>query len=79
MFFLKIQGGDPQKRNENDAAALQAKVAAKQAEKDAAAGVPASSKAGPIAPKKVKKDTAVVDDLLLAGLNTGKKKAVGAK
>lgn len=73
------QGGDPLKRNENDAAALQAKIAAKQASAAAAASQPTSN--GPILPKKVKKADAGLDDLLNAGLNgaAGKKKAVSAK
>ena len=67
------------KRNENDAAALQAKVAAKQA---AAASAPPASSTAPILPKKVKKaDAGGLDDLLNAGLSgaAGKKKAVSAK
>jgi hypothetical protein len=64
------------KRNENDASALQAKVAAKQAATAAAA-------AASIVPKKAtaKKADAGLDDLLNAGLTggAGKKKSVSAK
>ena len=72
------QGGDPLKRNENDAAALQAKVAAKKAAQEAAANAaPAGS--GPVPRKKVpsKKtdNNNTMDDLLSAGL-TGNKKRV---
>jgi hypothetical protein len=55
---------------------LQAKVAAKQAQKEAAAANASNASKGPIVPKKGKKD-AGVEDLLLAGLP--KKKVVGAK
>ncbi len=72
------QGGDPLKRNENDAAALQAKVAAKKAAQEAAANAaPAASSSGPVPRKKVpsKKTDNNMDDLLSAGL-TGNKKRV---
>jgi hypothetical protein len=68
------------KRNENDAAALQAKVAAKQSAVVTAAATAPSN--GPIVPKKInKKPDSGLDDLLSAGLNgtAGKKKAVSAK
>ena len=73
------------KRNENDASALQAKVAAKQAAAAAAAATSnnPSGSAAPIVPKKAtaKKADAGLDDLLSAGLTggTGKKKSVSAK
>jgi hypothetical protein len=74
----RFQGGDPLKRNENDAAALQAKVAAKQVQKEAAVANVNNASKGPIVPKKVKKD-AGVEDLLLAGLPAPKKKVVSSK
>ena len=61
------------KRNENDAAALQAKVAAKKAAKESAAATPDDK--GPVPRKKVpakKADT--MDDMLSAGLASGKKR-----
>lgn len=65
------------KRNENDASALQAKVAAKKAAAAAATNNPAGN-ATPIVPKKAtaKKVDTGLDDLLNAGLSgaTGKKK-----
>jgi hypothetical protein len=72
------KGGDPLKRNESDAAALQAKVAAKRAAKEeqAAASADASNAGKVPAPRKkqpVKKDT-TTEDLLSAGLTAGKKK-----
>lgn len=79
------RGGDPLKRNENDASALQAKVAAKQAAAAAAAASMSnpSGNAAPIVPKKAtaKKADAGLDDLLNAGLTggAGKKKSVSAK
>ena len=78
-FFIRViseQGGDPLKRNENDASALQAKVAAKQAAAAAAAVNDPSGSAAPIVPKKAtaKKADAGLDDLLNAGLTGGKKK-----
>ena len=73
------------KRNENDASALQAKVAAKQAAAaTAAAANPSGNAAAPIVPKKAtatKKADVGLDDLLKAGLtgSAGKKKSVSAK
>ncbi|CAB9501484.1 expressed unknown protein [Seminavis robusta] len=67
--------GRPEDRNANDAAALQAKVAAKKAAKDAEAGNAPSK--GPVARKAKNKKQQDLDDLLNAGLTTGKKK--GAK
>jgi hypothetical protein len=63
------------KRNENDAAALQAKIAAKQAKAASGDGAAADTKM-PVPRKKVgtsKKET--VDDLLAAGLEAAKKRA----
>jgi hypothetical protein len=68
-------GGDPLKRNENDALALQAKIAAKQAKAASGDNAESSTKV-PVTQKKVgtaKKDT--VDDLLTAGLDAAKKRA----
>lgn len=71
------------KRNENDASALQAKVAAKQAAAAAAATNNPTGNAAPIVPKKAtaKKADVGLDDLLNAGLtgSAGKKKSVSAK
>jgi hypothetical protein len=71
------------KRNENDAAALQAKVAAKQAAAATAATATSGSNGTPIVPKKAtsKKVDTGLDDLLNAGLSggAGKKKSVSAK
>jgi hypothetical protein len=68
-------GGDPLKRNKNDALALQAKIAAKQAKAASGNNAESSTKV-PETQKKVgtaKKDT--VDDLLAAGLDAAKKRA----
>jgi hypothetical protein len=73
--FHKLQGGDVLKRNENDAAALQAKVAAKKAaQEQASSATPAKA---PVERKKVPmaKDPAL-DDLLSAGLSGAKAKRV---
>jgi len=67
------KGGDPLKRNENDAAALQAKVAAKKAAKEQGEAAPANT--GPIPRKKVSvKKSDGIDDLLSAGLSSTKKR-----
>ena len=67
------QGGDPLKRNENDAAALQAKIAAKKAAQESASNAPTSS--GPVPRKKVPtKKADNMDDLLSSGLTAGKKR-----
>jgi len=78
-FFscIRRQGGDPLKRNEDDAAKLQAKVAAKKAAQEAAAGE--SQTKAPVVRKKVPKKTDDLDDMLSAGLTAGKKKAARAK
>mmetsp|Transcript_5015 Transcript_5015/g.10374 ORF Transcript_5015/g.10374 Transcript_5015/m.10374 type:complete len:99 (-) Transcript_5015:193-489(-) len=71
------KSGDPLSRNANDAAALQAKVAAKQEKVKAeeAAGTNSSGK-GPVVRKKgTQKKKESVDDLLSAGLAGGKKRA----
>ena len=67
------------KRNENDAAALQAKIAAKKAAKEAADAQQPSK--APVARKKgvAGKKNDDLEDLLNAGLNAGKKKAARAK
>lgn len=65
------QGGDPLARNASDAAALQAKVEAKKA-KQAATNEVSNSK-GPVPMRKVDKKNDTIDDLLSAGLTTGKK------
>jgi hypothetical protein len=65
--------GTPLQRNENDAAKLQAKIAAKQAQKaeqDANAG---NTTKAPVARKKVAKKSDNLVDLLNAGLTSGKK------
>ena len=66
--------GTPLQRNENDALKLQAKVAAKQAQKtDQQDGGNTTTKA-PVPRKKVPaKKSDNLDDLLNAGLTTGKK------
>ena len=77
QHFAYLQGGDPLKRNESDAMALQAKIAAKQAAQQSSGGGEASGE--PVVRKKVpsnKNDT--IDDLLSAGLTSGKKKAARA-
>lgn len=68
-----LQGGDPLKRNENDAAALQAKVAAKKAAKEAKDGVTPDN--GPVPRKKMAaKKADNMDDLLSAGLTSTSKR-----
>jgi hypothetical protein len=65
--------GTPLQRNENDAAKLQAKIAAKQAQKseqDANAG---NTTNAPVPRKKVAKKSDNLDDLLHAGLASGRK------
>lgn len=66
------------KRNENDASALQAKVAAKHAAVAAAAAINPAGNAASVVPKKTtaKKANTGLDDLLNAGLTgaAGKKK-----
>ena len=65
--------GTPLQRNQDDAAKLQAKVAAKKAAADAKAN--AGSEKAPVVRKKVpKKQDMGLDDLLNAGLAKGKKK-----
>ena len=72
------QGGDPQKRNENDAAALQAKVAAKKALGDQQQ-LQSNSSNGTVPRKKVTdKKVDTFDDLLNAGLYAGKKGKIAA-
>jgi len=72
--------GTPMQRNEDDAAKLQAKIAAKAAkeaaEQQAAGGTAAGVvAAAPVVRKKVpKKEDAALDDLLNAGLGKAKKK-----
>mmetsp|Transcript_20340 Transcript_20340/g.38050 ORF Transcript_20340/g.38050 Transcript_20340/m.38050 type:complete len:95 (-) Transcript_20340:1510-1794(-) len=60
--------GTPLQRNQNDAAKLQAKIAAKQAKAAEDASKSASSSSGPVPRKKVAKKTDTLDDLLSAGL-----------
>lgn len=74
--MLYQAGGDPQKRNENDKAALEAKIAAKKAAEAAKSSQTQSS--GPVPRRKVAKKDESLDDLLSAGLNAGKKKALRA-
>ena len=66
--------GTPLQRNDADKAALEAKIAAKKAQKAAAEAQSGDTKA-PVVRKKVptKKDDSL-DDLLNAGLSKGKKK-----
>lgn len=78
LLFFTIwiwkQGGDVLKRNENDAAALQAKVAAKKAAQEQAGGA-SSIAGGPVPRKKVASNKdAALDDLLSAGLPGAKKR-----
>ena len=76
ICFLCRQGGDPLKRNENDAAALKAKVAAKKAAKEAQDGT-ATPGSGPVPRKKVAtKKADNMDDLLSAGLSSTTSKRV---
>ena len=70
------QGGDPSRRNEDDAAALQAKVAAKKATLGSDSSTQLSNE--PVVRKKVVAKNDSIDDLLSAGLNSGKKKATRA-
>lgn len=71
--------GTPSERNMDDKFALQAKVAAKKAAKEAevSAGVDpvttGTTKAAPVSRKKVAKKTEILDDLLDAGLTKAKK------
>lgn len=71
-----IKSGDPLQRNLNDAAALQAKVAAKKAKEEEELARQQGTTTGGVAPvrKKVEKKDAALDDLLTAGLTKGKKK-----
>jgi hypothetical protein len=64
-------------RNESDAAALQAKLAAKKAAKEAQGDDDAAVSSAPVVPKKKApvKNTNDMDDLLSAGLSTGKKRS----
>jgi len=76
---LKSQskGGDPEKRNANDKAALQAKVAKKAEMKKQQEAEAARAEANkPVVRKKTgkKKEADNLDDLLSAGLAKGKKK-----
>jgi len=63
-------------RNASDAAALAAKVAAKQAAKAQQQGDGAAGSGGPsvVPRKKVGKPNENLDDLLLSGLESGKKR-----
>ena len=72
-----MQAGDPLKRNENDKAALLAKVQAKKEAMEAAVTAPSISN-GPVPRKKVDKKKESLDDLLSAGLSGNKKKAARA-
>jgi len=65
--------GTPLQRNDNDKAALQAKIEAKKARQEAEA-VAASSTKAPVARKKVAKKEDNLDDLLNAGLSKKKGK-----
>jgi hypothetical protein len=72
----KCQGGDPLQRNASDAAALAAKIAAKQAKAATeSSGGGGGGGGGPPVRKKVDKKGDSLDDLLSAGLDTGKKKS----
>ncbi|GKY96275.1 hypothetical protein MPSEU_000587000 [Mayamaea pseudoterrestris] len=67
--------GNPLQRNESDAAALEAKRAAKAAA--AAANAGSNHLIGnkePVKPKKIVKKSDNFDDLLASGLDAGKKK-----
>ena len=71
----KQGGGDPLKRNENDALALQAKVALKQKAKEEAEVAANANNKPKIVPKKGKaKNDDNLEDLLSAGLSAGKSK-----
>jgi hypothetical protein len=73
-----IQEGRPEERNLNDAAALQAKVAAKQAQKEAELANGGAGSNAPFARKVKDKKQEELDELLNAGLGSGKKKGVKA-
>ena len=68
-----IQPQTPLQRNADDAAKLQAKIAAKAAKKSQEEGNDATGAKAPVARKKVAKKTDTLDDLLSAGLTAGKK------
>ena len=65
------RGGSVNDRNDGDKAALEAKVAAKKAAREAEAAVPDKTV---VKPKKKKEAVAGLDDLLSAGLSGNKKK-----
>ena len=79
-FFL--QEGNPLQRNESDAAALEAKRAAKAAMKnsnttsDSLLSINSNNKEAVVMPKKTSKklDKNNLDDLLASGLDAAKKK-----
>jgi hypothetical protein len=78
MYCLYTQGGESvAKRNENDASALQAKMAKKQEQAALEALNPTASAKAPVVPKKklAPKPKDNFDDLLSAGLGPGKKRA----
>mmetsp|Transcript_16658 Transcript_16658/g.23472 ORF Transcript_16658/g.23472 Transcript_16658/m.23472 type:complete len:98 (-) Transcript_16658:409-702(-) len=70
----QTSGGDPLKRNENDKAALEAKVAKKKAMQEAAEKEAENATKGPVPRKKKPTKDAGLDDLLSAGLSGNKKK-----
>ena len=65
------RGGSVHDRNDGDKAALEAKVAAKKAAREAEAAAPDKTV---VKPKKKKEAAAGLDDLLSAGLSGNKKK-----
>jgi len=76
VFLAHTQEGTPTQRNQDDAAKLAQKVAAKQAKMKEQEEQQAVSSAAPVAkPKKKVAAAAGLDDLLSAGLtkNKGKK------
>ena len=65
--------GTPAQRNADDAAKLQAKLAAKEAKKAEEANAAATKTNNPVPRKKIPKKTDTLDDLLNAGLSSQKK------
>mmetsp|Transcript_22773 Transcript_22773/g.27432 ORF Transcript_22773/g.27432 Transcript_22773/m.27432 type:complete len:98 (+) Transcript_22773:137-430(+) len=67
-------GGDVQKRNEGDKAALEKKIAMKKAAQEAALKDAATATKGPVPRKKKPTKDVGLDDLLSSGLSGNKKK-----
>jgi hypothetical protein len=65
--------GTPAQRNQDDKVALLAKLQAKKAAKEAGGTEPVAAGKAPVKPKGKPKQTGALDDLLSAGLSTGKR------